>query len=85
MGNTVHVAQWRVNSHGRFLEISEYGARGRQSFPIILEDRERTGWVSCCIQMRKVANYLEKEDYAGSKYGKKRDDSLLMPRLQEIG
>lgn len=82
MGNTVHVAQWRVNSHGRFLEVSEYGAKGWQSFFIILEGRARSVWVSCGAQMRKVTHYFE-EDVTGSKYIKKHEDFLLMPRMEE--
>jgi hypothetical protein len=82
MGNTVHVAQWRVNSHGRFLEVSEYGAEGWQSFIIILEGRARSVWGSCGVQMRKVAHYFE-EDVTGSKYIKKHEDFLLMPRTEE--
>lgn len=42
-GNTVHVPQWRVNSHGRFMEILEYGSGGQWSFAIIPEGRERSG------------------------------------------
>lgn len=30
VGNIEHVAQRRVNSHGRFLELLEYGAGGQQ-------------------------------------------------------
>ena len=39
MGNSMHVAHQRVNSHGRFLEVMEYGAGGR-NFIIIPEGRE---------------------------------------------
>lgn len=82
LGNTMHVAQRRVNSHRRILEVSECGARGRQNFIIIPESRERSRWVSCGVQMRKVAHYL-KDDVAGSMYIKKHEDFLLMLRLEE--
>jgi hypothetical protein len=64
------------------LEVLECGPRGRQCFIIIPEGRERSGWVSCGVQMRKVAHYL-KDDVVGSMYIKKHEDFLLMLRLEE--
>jgi hypothetical protein len=74
-----------VNSHGRFLEVLEYGAGGWRSFIIISEGQERRGWRSCIVQMRKVVHYFEKKDSTGSRYGKKYNDSLLMPRSEDKG
>lgn len=84
VGNTLHLAQGRVNSYERYLEILKYGAGGRWSFVIIPKGRKNSGWVTCSVQMRKLANYLE-EGVAGSKYSKKHEDSLLMPRPKEKG
>jgi len=35
--------------------------------------------------MRKVVHYFEKKDSTGSRYGKKYNDSLLMPRSEDKG
>jgi hypothetical protein len=67
---------------GDFWRSQEYGARRLQSFIIILEGRERSGWVSCGVQMWKVAHYLE-EEVIGSKYIKKHEYFSLMLRLEE--
>lgn len=76
MGNLVHIANHRVNSDGRFLEVSEYGAGGRRSFIIIPEGREWNGWLGCGDQLRKVSNYFEKVDVTGSKLCKNQEEAL---------
>ena len=39
-----YILQRRKNSFGNFLELSEYGCKGRRSYVIILEGYERKGW-----------------------------------------
>lgn len=46
-GNTIYVAHRRLNSHGRYLELSEYGGGGESSFIVIPEANEGRGWVEC--------------------------------------
>ena len=46
-GSKVYVPLQRTNKFGNFLELSEYGDKGRRSFVIILEGEEGKGWIDC--------------------------------------
>jgi hypothetical protein len=46
-GNTIYIAQRRLNSHRRYLELLEYGGGGQSSFMVIPEANEVRGWVAC--------------------------------------
>jgi hypothetical protein len=70
VGSTVHILQRRGNTHGRFLEFSEYGNGGRRAFVIILVGREGSGWANCLAQLRKLEKFFEKTDVGGNKCGK---------------
>jgi hypothetical protein len=60
VGSIVYVVQKCADSHGRFLELSEYCVGEWRSFIIIPEGQEGRGWWgNCVLQMRKVVNYLE--------------------------
>jgi hypothetical protein len=45
-----YVVQRRKNSFGNFLELSEYGGKGRRSYVIIPEGYEGKGWVEGRLQ-----------------------------------
>jgi hypothetical protein len=73
VGNTMYILQQQVNSHGRFLELSECGGGGRCSFVIVLEGREGRGWANCLSQLRRLEKYYEKKDVGGEqKWGEAR-------------
>lgn len=57
--DVTYIAHMLANKHGGFLELSEYGVGGWQSFIVILKGREGRGWGACVEQMRKVVNFLE--------------------------
>jgi hypothetical protein len=45
MGNSMHVAHRRVNSHGRFLEVMEYMQEGGVSSLFLKVENRMGGWV----------------------------------------
>jgi hypothetical protein len=53
------------------LELSKYGSGGQQSFAILPEEREGSGWANCLSQMRRLEKYYEKKDAGGNKNGEK--------------
>jgi hypothetical protein len=59
LGGSVMFLQKRMNKYGRFMEITEYGRRGRRSFVVIPEGREGQGWRQCILQMGRLVKYLE--------------------------
>jgi hypothetical protein len=69
-GDVVYIAHRHANSHGRFLELLEYGAGGQQSFIVILEGHEGRGWGDCVEQLGKVVNFLEPLGLVGSREDK---------------
>jgi hypothetical protein len=54
------VLQRRNNSHGNFLEQSEYGGKGK-SFVIIPEGIEGKGWEDCRVQLQQLKLHYEKQ------------------------
>jgi hypothetical protein len=84
-GDVVYIAHRHANSHGRFLELSEYGVRARRSFIVILEGHEGRGWSDCVEQMRKAINFLEPHGQVGSKEDKTHCGFSLLSRLVENG
>ena len=59
VSGSVMFLQKRMNKYGRFMEITEYGRRGRRSFVVIPEGREGQGWRQCILQMGRLVKYLE--------------------------
>jgi hypothetical protein len=59
-GCLAYVMQRRTNSHGNFLELSEYGGKGRRSFVIIPEGIEGKGWEDCRVQLQRLKIHHEK-------------------------
>jgi hypothetical protein len=59
-GCLAYVMQRRTNSHGNFLELSEYGGKGRRSFVIIPEGIEGKGWEDCRVQLQRLKIHQEK-------------------------
>jgi hypothetical protein len=55
-----YVMQRRKNSNGNFLELSEYGGKGRRSFVIIPEGNEGKGWNDCRSQLQRLKMHYEK-------------------------
>jgi hypothetical protein len=53
--------QRKKNSHGNFLELSEYGGKGRRSFVIIPEGHEGKGWKDCRSQLQRLKMHYEKD------------------------
>jgi hypothetical protein len=74
-GCLAYVMQRRNNSHGNFLELSEYGGKGRRSFVIIPEGIEGKGWEDCRAQLKRLKMHHEKQRQlsvaAGASVGKK--------------
>jgi hypothetical protein len=56
-----YVMQRKKNSHGNFLELSEYGGKGRRSFVIIPEGHEGKGWKDCRAQLQRLKMHYEKD------------------------
>jgi hypothetical protein len=56
-----YVMQRRKNSNGNFLELSEYGGKGRRSFVIIPEGHEGKGWNDCRSQLQRLKMHYEKK------------------------
>jgi hypothetical protein len=70
VGSTVHILQWRGNTHGRFLVLLEFGNGGRRTFVIISKGREGSGWANCLAQLRKLEKFFTKTDDGENKGGK---------------
>jgi hypothetical protein len=58
MGGSVMFLQKRKNKYRKFMEITEYGCGGRQSFVVIPEGREGQGWRHCTVQLGRLVNYM---------------------------
>lgn len=69
-GSTVHILQRRGNNHGRFFELSKYGNGGRQTFVIISEGSEGSGWANCHAQLRRLKKFYVKTNDGGRKVGR---------------
>jgi hypothetical protein len=52
--------QRRKNSHGNYLELSEYEGKGHRSFVIISEGHEGKGWKECRSQLQRLKLHYEK-------------------------
>jgi hypothetical protein len=68
-GNIVYVVVRRKNKFGNFMEISEYGEKGRRSFVIIPEGEEGKGWNDCRVQFSKLKQHHDKEKQGGTFQG----------------
>jgi hypothetical protein len=60
-GSKVYVLLRRNNKFGNFLELSEYGEKGRRSFVIFPEGEERKGWMECRVQLSKLKQFHDKQ------------------------
>jgi hypothetical protein len=69
-GSIVYVLLRRNNRFGNFLEISEYGEKGRRSFIIIPEGEDGKGWTDCREQLSKLKFFHEKQKLGGTSSGK---------------
>jgi hypothetical protein len=58
MGDSVMFLQKWMNKYGKFMEITEYGRRGRRSFMVIPEGHEGQGWRHCISQMGQLMKHL---------------------------
>jgi hypothetical protein len=56
-----YVVQRRKNSFGNFLELSEYGGKGRRSYVIIPEGYEGKGWEEGRLQLQRLKLHHEKQ------------------------
>ena len=65
-GSKVYVLLRRNNKFGNFLELLEYGEKGRRSFVIIPEGEEQKGWTDCCEQLSKLKQFHDKQKLGGS-------------------
>ena len=63
-----YVVQRRHNSFGNFLELSEYGGKGRRSFVIIQEGIEGNGWEACRVQLQRLKLHYEKQGERNSSF-----------------
>ncbi len=52
------------------MELSEYGNGGCQTFELIPEGREGSGWANCLAQLRKLEKFFTKTDDGENKGGK---------------
>jgi hypothetical protein len=68
-GNIVYVVLRRKNKFGNFMEISEYGEKGRRSFVIIPEGEEGKGWNDCRMQFSKLKQHHDKQKQGGTFQG----------------
>lgn len=59
--DVVYVAHRCANSHGRVLELLEYGV-GQQSFIVIPEGHGCRGWSDCVEQRKRTRWWLMAED-----------------------
>jgi hypothetical protein len=69
-GSIVYVLLRRTNRYGNFLEISEYGEKGRRSFIIIPEGEDGKGWTDWREQLSKLKFFHEKQKLGGTSSGK---------------
>ena len=53
--------QRKNNSYGNYLELSEYGGKGRRSYVIISEGYEGKGWEECWMQLQRLKVHFEKQ------------------------
>ncbi|KAE7995727.1 hypothetical protein FH972_000497 [Carpinus fangiana] len=60
-GNNDVAIERRHNSYGKFLELSEYGGKGRRSFVIIPEGDDGKGWEDCRDQLRRLKTHFDKQ------------------------
>jgi hypothetical protein len=60
-GSKVYVLLRRNNRFRNFLELSEYGEKGRRSFIIIPEGEDGKAWTDCREQLSKLKFYHEKQ------------------------
>jgi hypothetical protein len=81
--------QRRSNSHGNFLELSEYGGKGRRSFVIIPEGIEGKGWEDCRVQLQRLKIHHEKHRQkigaAGASVGKKAQSCGVQQTKPPVG
>jgi hypothetical protein len=64
-----YIMQRRKNSYGNYLELSEYGGKGRRSFVIIPEGHQANGWEDCRIQLQRLKAHFEKQKEQASSGG----------------
>ena len=57
----MNVLLQRNNKFGNFLELSEYGEKGRRSFVIFPEGEEGKGWMDCRVQLSKLKQFHDKQ------------------------
>ncbi|KAE8124878.1 hypothetical protein FH972_019723 [Carpinus fangiana] len=60
-GSKAYVLLRRKNNFGNFLELSEYGEKGRRCFVIIPEGEDGIGWSDCREQLSKLKHFHEKQ------------------------
>jgi hypothetical protein len=88
-GCLAYVMQRRNNSHGNFLELSEYGGKGRRSFVIIPEGIEGKGWEDCRVQLQRLKMHHEKQRKmilpAGALVGKKEQSNGVPKAKTQVG
>jgi hypothetical protein len=88
-GCLAYVMQRRNNSHGNFLELSEYGGKGRRSFVIIPEGIEGKGWEDCWVQLQRLKMHHEKQRKmilpAGAPVGKKEQLNGVHKAKTQVG
>jgi hypothetical protein len=60
-GSKVYVMLWRNNRFRNFLELLEYGEKGRRSFVIIPEGEDGKGWIDYCEQFSKLKHFYDKQ------------------------
>jgi hypothetical protein len=56
-----YIVQRRKNSYGKYLELSEYGGKGRRSYVIIPEGNEGKGWKDGRQQLQRLKTHHEKQ------------------------
>jgi hypothetical protein len=64
-GSIVYVLLRRKNNFGNFLELSEYGEKGRRCFVTIPEGEDGRGWSDCREQLSKLKHFHEKQKLGG--------------------
>jgi hypothetical protein len=64
-GSKAYVLLRRKNNFGNFLELSEYGEKGRRCFVIIPEGEDGKGWSDCREQLSKLKHFHEKQKLGG--------------------
>jgi hypothetical protein len=65
-GCYAYIVQRRKNSYGKYLELSEYGGKGRRSYVIIPEGYEGKGWEDGRQQLQKLKMHHEKQKEAAT-------------------